>query len=98
MLLGKNLTSVSSCCLFRQLTKALRGSYFGFSSDNKRPVRRYSQAFLDLNKIKMLAFFRSLDSSLGVVVVPDPDPPSQQIDFKAELISLLDNQIRCLTL
>jgi len=60
----------------RQLTKALRGSYFGFSSDNKRPVRR------------------SLDSSLGVVVVPDPDPSSQQIDFKAELISLLDNQIR----
>jgi len=60
----------------RQLPKALRGSYFGFSSDNKRPVRR------------------SLDSSLGVVVVPDPDPSSQQIDFKAELISLLDNQIR----
>jgi len=35
---------------------------------------------------------RSLDSSLGGVVVPST--PSNQIDFRAELISLLDNQIR----
>ena len=37
---------------------------------------------------------RSLDSSFGGVVVPGPDSTSQRIDFKAELTSLLDNQIR----
>jgi len=35
---------------------------------------------------------RSLDSSLGGVVVVSP--PYQQIDFRAELMSLLENQIR----
>ena len=37
---------------------------------------------------------RSLDSSLGGVIVQST--PSQQIDFRAELVSLLDNQIRYL--
>jgi len=37
---------------------------------------------------------RSLDSSLALGGVLVTSPPSQQIDFRAELVSLLDNQIR----
>jgi len=68
----------------RQLARAVRGSHFGFPTDARSSPRR------------------SLDSSLGGVVVPstpsshqiDSSTHSHQIDFRAELISLLDNQIR----
>ena len=54
--------------------------------------------YLSFSASSPYSFFapRSLDSSLALDGVVVTSPPSQQIDFRAELVSLLDNQIRYL--
>ena len=83
--------------IVRQLVRAVRGSYFGFPTEARNSARRCF-GHISRSLPRLLAVFdsRSLDSSLALGGVLVTSPPSQQIDFRAELVSLLDNQIRYL--
>ena len=84
--------------IVRQLVRAVRGSYFGFPTEARGSARRcFGHISRSLPRLLTVFFApRSLDSSLALDGAVVTSPPSQQIDFRAELVSLLDNQIRYL--